>query len=109
KLNELLANVPGVLTPQVDAADHSTFWFYMLRLDPSVITVTPEEFAKTLSAEGVPCSAGYIGVPLYQYPIFQNANFLGGRWPTRELGLTDMDYNQVRCLEAEAILKTAVR
>ena len=31
-----------------------------------------------------------------------------GRWPIKELGLTKMDYTQMKCSEAEAILATGI-
>jgi hypothetical protein len=62
-----------------------------------------------LAAEDVPAGAGYIPVPLYGNPVFRQHGFFAGRWPLREQGLTSMDYTQVHCPEAEAILRTGVR
>ena len=42
-------------------------------------------------------------------PVFQQHGFFAGRWPIRELGLTDMDYGKHHCPEAERILKTGIR
>ena len=36
--------------------------------------------------------------------MFKNHNFFGGAWPVRDFGLTSMDYRQVKCPVAEAIL-----
>jgi dTDP-4-amino-4,6-dideoxygalactose transaminase len=107
-LNECLADVPGVLPPRVDAADRWTCWFYMLRVEEAVLGCDSNKFVEALSAEGVPCGAGYLAAPLYRYPIFLNENFFAGRWPVKELGLTQMDYNSVCCPETEAILTSCV-
>jgi dTDP-4-amino-4,6-dideoxygalactose transaminase len=39
---------------------------------------------------------------------FQIHGFFAGRWPIKEMGLTQMDYTKVSCPEAEAILATGV-
>ena len=64
--------------------------------------------AKALAAEGATFGAGYIAVPLYGMPMFQNHSFFAGHWPIKELGLTTMDYTKVKLPETEAILKTCI-
>ena len=54
----------------------------------------------------MPLSDGYIPVLLHQMPMFQDHAFFAGRWPIKEMGLTQMDYRKVRLQEAEAILTT---
>lgn len=107
-LNELLNDVPGIHPHSVRDEDRWTVWFYMFRVNPEVLSCTAQQFAEALSAEGLPAGAGYIGVPIYKYPMFQNENFFAGRWPVKKLGLTDMDYQKVHCPEAEAILRTCI-
>ena len=41
--------------------------------------------------------------------VFRQHSFFAGRWPVREMGLTEMDYNKVKCPEAESILTECVR
>ena len=108
-LTEEIADLPGVEPHHVDGRDRGTYWFYMLRLRPERFRCPPQQFVKALRAEGAAASAGYIPVPLYGLPLFQKHSFFAGRWPVREMGLTEMDYRKVHCPEAEAILKTAVR
>ncbi|MCC6695369.1 MAG: glutamine--scyllo-inositol aminotransferase, partial [Candidatus Hydrogenedentes bacterium] len=50
-----------------------------------------------------------IPVPLQRNPVFLNHGFFNGRWPIKEMGLTDMDYTKHETPEAEAILKTGIR
>lgn len=108
-LNEALAGVPGILPPRIDPRDRWTAWFYLFRIDSDVLCCTNSEFAVALSAEGVNANAGYIPVPLYEYPVFQNHNFFHGSWPVRDAGLTHMDYRSVRCANAETILGSCVQ
>lgn len=108
-LTSLIGDLPGIRPHQVDPEDYCSYWFYMLRAIPSELSCDREEFVRALVAEGVPASAGYIPTPLYQYPLFQNENFFAGRWPIKEMGLTERDYKDVTCPESEAILETAVK
>ncbi|MEO6809109.1 MAG: DegT/DnrJ/EryC1/StrS family aminotransferase [Isosphaeraceae bacterium] len=108
-LNEQIADVPGIVPHQVRPDDRCTYWFSMLRIRPEVLRCDRAEFVKALVAEGVPASAGYIPVPLYENPVFQEHGFFAGRWPLKEQGLTSMDYTKVSCPEAKAILATSVR
>lgn len=107
-LSEKLAGTPGIDLHQVRDEDRCVYWFYMLRLHPEAIA-DRAKFVKALAAEGVPAAAGYIPVPLYGNPVFQNHAFFQGRWPVKELGLTTMDYTQVQLPEVDAILSTGVR
>lgn len=108
-LSERIADLKGVVPHGVDAADRATYWFYMLRIKPDELTGGQAQFVKSLVAEGVSASAGYIPFPMYGNPVFKNHGFFAGRWPIKEMGLTDMDYSKVSCLESESILSTGVR
>lgn len=107
-LNDLIADVPGIFPHQADAEDRWTCWFYMFRIDPRQMNCDANQFAEALSSEGVGCGAGYTQMAIYKYPVFQDHNFFAGRWPVKELGLTDMDYTRVSCPEAEAIIETCI-
>lgn len=107
-LGEKLRGIPGIQPPRVEENDSCSFWFFMLRMDPSAFRCDRATFVEALCAEGVLAGAGYIPTPLYRYPAFQNHNFFGGRWPVKDFGLTTMDYREVRCPEAEGILETAI-
>lgn len=104
-----LADVPGLQLPAVRNGDLHSYWFYLFRLEAGRFKVNRDQFAAELAAEGVACTPGYIPRPVYQYPVFQNHNFFGGRWPVRELGLTKMNYRAVTCPVAEAILQDGVK
>ena len=109
RLTAGLAGTPGLQLPAMRPGDTHSYWFYLLRLEPGRFKATRDEFAAALLAEGVACTPGYIPRPVYQYPVFQNHNFFGGRWPVRDFGVTAMDYRTVRCPVAEAILQDGVK
>jgi dTDP-4-amino-4,6-dideoxygalactose transaminase len=108
-LGAALAGAPGIAPHAIDPRDRSTYWFYMFRLQPGALKRDRAPFLKAIAAEGVPASAGYIPTPLYGNPVFQQHGFFAGRWPVKEMGLTTMDYSQVSCPEAEAILQSSIR
>jgi dTDP-4-amino-4,6-dideoxygalactose transaminase len=113
RLGELLTagitGVPGIVPPRVNHGDRATCWFYMFMLNPGQLTCTRQIFAQALQAEGAPAGAGYISMPIYKLPVFQQHAFFAGRWPVKELGLTRMDYTKVSCPTAESILERCMR
>ncbi len=108
-LSARLEGTAGVSLPHVRAGDTHSYWFYLMRVDLARCPAGRDAFSAALSAEGVPCAAGYIPRPVYQYPVFANHNFFGGTWPVRDLGLTAMDYRAVNCPQAETILRDCVK
>jgi len=108
RLTTQLANVSGVLPPITRPGDLHSYWFYFLRLDLPRLRVGRDDFVSALRAEGLPANAGYIPKPVYRYRVFQTHNFFGGAWPARDSGLTTMDYREVKCPVAEAILNDGI-
>lgn len=108
-LTSRISGLKGLTPHQVNSADRCVYWFYMLRMKPEAFKCDRAEFVKALSAEGIPAAAGYIPVPLYGNPVFQKHSFFAGRWPVKEMGLTQMDYSKVSLTETESILKTCIR
>jgi dTDP-4-amino-4,6-dideoxygalactose transaminase len=113
KLGELLtaelADVPMLTPPKVDAKDRCVHWAYMCRFVPEKARCNRLQFVKALAAEGVTFTNGYIPVPLYGMPMFQNHSFFAGRWPAKEMGLTSMDYSKVKLPVTENIIRTCTR
>ncbi|NUQ62561.1 MAG: DegT/DnrJ/EryC1/StrS family aminotransferase [Pirellulales bacterium] len=108
-LTEKIANIPGIVPHQVHPEDRAVYWFYFFRIRPEAFRCNRSEFTKALVAEGAGVSGGYIKVPLYGEPVFQQHAFFAGRWPVKEMGLTTMDFAQHKCPEAEAILASMIR
>lgn len=107
-LTRQIEGIRGVHPHHADEKDGCTYWFYMFRIDPKAFKCDRKELVAALNAEGASFGEGYIVAPLYQYPIFQNHNFFGGRWPIKELGLTKMDYTKVSCPCTEEIIVTCI-
>lgn len=103
-----LAGVPGITTHHVDKDDRCVYWFYMARMVPEKLRCDRATFVKALAAEGATFGAGYIQVPVYGMPMFQNHSFFAGHWPIKELGMTTMDYSKVKLPVTEDILKTCI-
>lgn len=108
-LTEELAGIPGVTPHEVHAEDRCVYWFYLARLAPEKLRCDRATFVRALAAEGVTFIAGYIPVPLYGLPMFQQHSFFAGHWPVKEMGLTAMDYSKVKLPVTEDILKTCLR
>jgi len=108
-LTQELAEVRGLTLHQVDPGNRCVYWFYLARFVPEHMRCDRAQFVRALAAEGVPATAGYIAVPLYGLPMFQNHAFFAGRWPAKDCGLTTMDYTRVKLPVTEAILKTCIR
>jgi len=108
-LTEKIADLPGIVPHEVHPQDRAVYWFYMFRMRPEAFRCSFSEFVKAVSAEGASVRGGYIKVPLYGEPVFQKHAFFAGRWPVKEMGLTEMDFSQHKCPEAEAILATGIR
>ncbi len=108
-LTQELAGIPGITTHEVHQDDRCVYWFYLARMVPEKLRCDRAVLVKALVAEGVPITGGYIAVPLYGMPMFQNHSFFAGHWPVKELGQTTMDYSKVKLPVTEAILKTCLR
>lgn len=108
RLTALLKTVRGVRTPARHADDTHSYWFYLLRLELDRFKVDRDTFTEALRAEGVPARPGYIPKLVYRYRVFQEHNFFGGTWPARDLGQTAMDYRDVHCPLAEAIVDDGI-
>jgi dTDP-4-amino-4,6-dideoxygalactose transaminase len=101
-----LAEVKGISTPRVHEKNRCTYWHYMLRLQPEKLRCSRTQFVKAAAAEGVSLSNGYIPALLHQLPLFGQHAFFAGKWPVKDMGLTKMDYTQVKLPEADNILAT---
>lgn len=105
RLNAALEDVPGLQTPRPTPGCEPSWWFYLLRVISEELGADAHEFADALSAEGLPVAAGYIGRPIYEYPIFhEHSAFDRG-----EHAYAARTYATGDCPTAEAILKTCVK
>ena len=75
-LTELLTPLEGILPPYEPPHVKHVFYKYIIRLDREILDIDAEQFVKTLSAEGIPCSRRY-PTPLHQQPVFVEHNGFG--------------------------------
>ncbi len=108
-LTENISDLPGIIPHEVHPEDRHVCWFYTFRVVPDAFKCNRSTFTKALSAEGAKVSGGYIKVPLYGEAVFQNHGFFAGRWPVKEMGLTEMDFTRHTCPNAESMLTEGIR
>lgn len=103
-LSARLEGTPGITLPRATPGCNPSWWFFLLRVQLGQLRVDADEFAAALEAEGIRCSAHYIGQPIYRYALFTNHSaFERGVHPYQT-----RDYRKESCLIAEAILETGV-
>jgi len=103
-LQAALTGLPGITLPTETPGCQSSWWFYLLRVQPATLGADADTFAAALRAEGLSASAHYIGQPIYEYPIFtEHSAFERGWHPYQEY-----TYTKGLCPVAEAILDTCI-
>lgn len=108
-LDRELSKIPGVHPPSRVADTQSVFFFYMVRLDLTLIKCSRDEFLKQLKAEGIPASGAYVQVPIYRSPYFLNRSFFpGGIWPAQIVSGEDYDYSVISLPGAEEAVRSMV-
>lgn len=73
RLLSSLAGTPGLILPCVPRGTDPSWWYFILRRDRNVVSLSANELARALEAEGLPAWTGYCGgMPVYLYDCFQN-------------------------------------
>jgi dTDP-4-amino-4,6-dideoxygalactose transaminase len=107
QLTEGIQGIEGILPHKVQEQNVCTYWFYMFRIDLVKFKCSRDEFSYALKGEGIPATAGYIPQVLYKNQLFQKSSAY--RNSTFPFSLTDVDYKNMTCPNAEEILRTAIR
>lgn len=76
-LTRKIAGISGIKPPKVTDGGVHTYWLYALRIDEQALGMTKERFAEAVRAEGAPCSAGYIGKPIFLYEALRRQQVYG--------------------------------
>jgi dTDP-4-amino-4,6-dideoxygalactose transaminase len=110
-LNRALAQIPG-LTPQADGdrdpRTRRAYHLYMMRYDARATGLSRDLFLKALTAEGVPCSAGYVQ-PLPQSPMFTENRYWHHQFAGKKIdGIKEPDYCRVQLPECSRMCREAV-
>ena len=108
-ITERISQSPGVIPPFVREGRKHSWWLYPITIDQSVLKSSPAEFAKALSAEGIPAGVGYIGKPIYMSPVFQEALTYGDLGcPFTCPHANRREYNLSDCPNTVEILKNII-
>ncbi|MFQ6095951.1 MAG: DegT/DnrJ/EryC1/StrS family aminotransferase [Candidatus Bathyarchaeia archaeon] len=109
-LTEKIKDIEGIKPPEVPEGYKHSYWLYPLKVDTSMFGASVENIAQALRAEGIPASAGYIGIPLYMTSIFAEKRGYGGSrcpWMCPLYG-REIIYKRGLCSEAERILSQLI-
>ncbi|MGI8468622.1 MAG: DegT/DnrJ/EryC1/StrS family aminotransferase [Pyrinomonadaceae bacterium] len=89
-LNEQLAGMDLISLPTIDErVTRHSFYLYLIRLDLKRFpNLTKNKFVEALTAEGIPCSAGYPH-PLYKNPVFNDYQHIVKNCPEAEKMCSD--------------------
>jgi perosamine synthetase len=107
-----IEGLTGVSPPARREWGSPSYWFYSLRVQPERLKVPPAEFARALSAEGVPAGAGYIGKPIFLYDLLRGKQVYGtSRYPwdaPQRAGIPEPRYEPGECPGAEQGLRELI-
>lgn len=105
ELTAAMASIPGVNPPTIAPKAVSSYWYYMISIDPDVLGVGGAQFAKALQAEGITAGAGYAAA-LYLQEMFQRKQVFGSSHFPFDYGdrsLDDVDYSPGLCPVSERL------
>jgi dTDP-4-amino-4,6-dideoxygalactose transaminase len=109
-LTKRIGEIEGIEPPEVPKGYRHSYWLYPVKLDLSAFKASLQDFVKALRAEGIPASAGYIGIPLYVASIFaEKIGYAGTGCPwICPLYGREISYGWGLCPQTEEILSRLV-
>lgn len=75
-LEERIADLEAVRLGKVIDGAKSSYWFLLLRVDDSKLSVSKDEYAEAVAAEGIPAIPRY-GIPIYEAPWIRDRETYG--------------------------------
>jgi dTDP-4-amino-4,6-dideoxygalactose transaminase len=97
RLSKLLADVPGIATPQVAEGDTCSYWRYALRVDPAIVPGGPVELARRLRFHDIASSPRYVDKPAFRCRVIaEQVTFGSSRWPFSLARPEAVDYSAER-------------
>ena len=94
-LNGLLSRIEGVQVPHIaDGIEHS-YWFYAFTVDSGRLGATAAAIAKEVTAEGVPVTFPYLGMPVYLFDSIKRTLVCG----------SEVSFHRGLCPNAEMVLE----
>jgi dTDP-4-amino-4,6-dideoxygalactose transaminase len=95
KLTHLLADIPGIATPQFAEDTVHTFWKYCLNVDANVIKGGSVGLARLLKDRGIACAPRYIQKPAFMCEVFQKRRTFGtSQYPFNLARTEALDYSK---------------
>jgi dTDP-4-amino-4,6-dideoxygalactose transaminase len=76
-LYEKLQYMEGIALTKILPDCLSSWWIFSFYLDKKKIKISPADFAKALTAEGINAGCGYIPMPLFDYPAIMDRKTFG--------------------------------
>jgi dTDP-4-amino-4,6-dideoxygalactose transaminase len=109
RLTELIGEAPGIRPQQVTPGGKHTYWLYALAVAPGG-PYTAEEFARALSAEGIPAGPHYIGKPIFlcAEALCNKVTFGQSQWPFTHPGAREIAYTEDTCPRTSDLLQRMV-
>lgn len=108
RLNEELARISGIIPQGKPAEGECSYFFFLLRIDPTIIKCTRDEFLTQLDDEGLEFSRAYVPRPIYRSPYFLNKSFFPGAWPAEVVSGQVYDYARISLPGAEEAVATGI-
>jgi perosamine synthetase len=109
RLSAELARIRGIIPQTRPAGAEASYFFYLFRIDTSIITCNRDTFIQQLVAEGIPATGAYVPTPVYKSPYFANKSFFpGGIWPAEVVSGRAYDYNTIRLPGVETAVSTGL-
>jgi perosamine synthetase len=97
RLSKLLADVPGIATPQVADGDTCSYWRYALRVDPAGLPGGPIELARRLRFYDISSAPRYVDKPAFRCKVIADqVTFGSSRWPFSLARPEALDYSRER-------------
>lgn len=72
-----LQNMEGIVLTKILPDCLSSWWIFSFYLDKNKIRISPADFTKALTAEGIYAGCGYIPMPLFEYPAIKKRRTFG--------------------------------
>ncbi len=110
-LRERLAAIEGIIPPYVHPRATHSWWIFSFQIDQQKLGCTTAEFARALSAEGLPFGTGYAGgIPICCYPALKEHKAYGsGNFPWeppygRDVQYREEDYPETMWAQANTLV-----
>lgn len=76
-LYEKLQDMDGIVLTKILPNCLSSWWIFSFYLNKKKVNISPADFAKALTAEGIYAGCGYIPMPLFEYPAIRERKTFG--------------------------------